>query len=56
LYVAPDGSATLVLLAPRLKVKDLTGHSLMIHAGGDNFSDEPAALGGGGARVACGMI
>jgi Cu-Zn family superoxide dismutase len=39
-----------------LKVKDLTGHSLMIHAGGDNFSDEPAALGGGGARVACGMI
>jgi Cu-Zn family superoxide dismutase len=56
LYVAPDGSATLVLLAPRLKVKDLAGHSLMIHAGGDNFSDEPAALGGGGARVACGMI
>jgi len=27
----------------------------MIHAGGDNYTDEPA-LGGGGARVACGVI
>lgn len=28
----------------------------MIHKGGDNYSDEPAALGGGGARFACGVI
>jgi Cu-Zn family superoxide dismutase len=28
----------------------------MIHAGGDNYSDEPAPLGGGGARVACGVV
>ena len=27
----------------------------MIHAGGDNYSDHPEALGGGGARVACGV-
>ena len=27
----------------------------MIHSGGDNYSDEPK-LGGGGARVACGVI
>jgi Cu-Zn family superoxide dismutase len=28
----------------------------MIHEGGDNYSDEPAPLGGGGARIACGVI
>jgi len=56
LFVAADGTATLPILAPRLKVKDLTGHALMIHAGGDNYSDQPAALGGGGARVACGVV
>jgi Cu-Zn family superoxide dismutase len=27
-----------------------------VHAGGDNHSDHPAVLGGGGARVACGVI
>ncbi|SUT85383.1 superoxide dismutase [Actinobacillus ureae] len=27
----------------------------MIHAGGDNHSDHPAALGGGGPRMACGV-
>ena len=34
----------------------LAGKALMIHAGGDNYSDEPKPLGGGGARVACGVI
>jgi len=28
----------------------------MVHAGGDNHADAPAPLGGGGARVACGII
>ena len=56
LYVAADGKATLPVLAPRLKVADIKGRSLMIHAGGDNYSDSPAALGGGGARVACGVV
>ncbi|WP_324128836.1 superoxide dismutase family protein, partial [Acinetobacter baumannii] len=28
----------------------------MIHAGGDNYSDSPQPLGGGGARIACGVI
>jgi Cu-Zn family superoxide dismutase len=27
----------------------------MIHAGGDNHSDHPAMLGGGGARMVCGV-
>ncbi len=57
LYVGADGAATQPVLAPRLKLRDLKGgRSLMIHAGGDNHSDHPAALGGGGARVACGVI
>ncbi len=56
LYVAADGSAQSPVLAPRLKLADVLKRSLMIHAGGDNHADHPAALGGGGARVACGVI
>jgi superoxide dismutase, Cu-Zn family len=56
LWVGADGKATTPILDPRLKVSDLKGHSLMIHAGGDNYSDKPAPLGGGGARMACGVV
>lgn len=56
LFVDANGLSTQPVLAPRLKLADLPGHSLMIHAGGDNHSDHPAMLGGGGARVACGVI
>lgn len=56
LYVAPDGSATHPVLAPRLKLADVANRSLMVHAGGDNHADHPAPLGGGGARVACGVM
>ncbi|HEY0714961.1 MAG TPA: superoxide dismutase [Cu-Zn] SodC, partial [Polyangia bacterium] len=46
---------------PTMKVEGLTladvaGRSIMIHEGGDNYSDTPAPLGGGGARIACGVI
>jgi Cu-Zn family superoxide dismutase len=27
----------------------------MVHVGGDNFSDQPEPLGGGGARIGCGI-
>lgn len=57
LQVAPDGSANQSLTAPHLKqVESLRGKSLMIHAGGDNYGDQPQPLGGGGARIACGII
>jgi len=56
LYVDSDGKATHPVLAPRLKTADLKGRSLMIHAGGDNYADHPAKLGGGGARMACGVV
>jgi Cu-Zn family superoxide dismutase len=56
LEVAADGSAKETLTAPRLTVADARGRALMIHAGGDNYSDEPKPLGGGGARIACGVV
>jgi Cu-Zn family superoxide dismutase len=39
-----------------LKLADFAGHSLMVHEGGDNYSDAPKPLGGGGARIACGVV
>lgn len=56
LVVASSGAATGALLAPRVRVGDLEGRSVIIHGGGDNYSDMPASLGGGGARVACGIV
>ena len=56
LAVDANGNATIPVLAPRLSLADTKGHSLVIHAGGDNYSDSPATLGGGGARVACAVV
>lgn len=57
LEVAADGSAKTPVQAPQLKsLDDVKGRALMIHAGGDNYADQPAPLGGGGARIACGVI
>ncbi|AJC49507.1 superoxide dismutase family protein [Allofrancisella guangzhouensis] len=57
LIVKPDGTATKPMIAPKLKsLKELEGHSLMIHEGSDNYSDNPEPLGGGGARMWCGII
>lgn len=57
LYVDAEGAATQPVLAPRLKtLAEVSERALMIHAGGDNHSDHPAALGGGGGRIVCGVI
>lgn len=57
LYVDKDGNATNPVLAPKIKtLNEIKNKSLMIHIGGDNHHDKPAALGGGGARMACGVI
>ncbi|HEX4236955.1 MAG TPA: superoxide dismutase [Cu-Zn] SodC [Xanthobacteraceae bacterium] len=55
LTVDASGSATKAVVVPHLTVADVKGRSIMIHAGGDNYSDQPAPLGGGGARIACGV-
>ena len=41
--------------APRLKLADVQGRALVIHEGGDNYSDNPEN-GGGKGRVAYGVI
>lgn len=56
LFVNDRGEAIHPVLAPRLKINDLDGRSLIIHEGGDNYSDIPEKDGGGGGRVACGLI
>ncbi|MCF9033723.1 superoxide dismutase family protein [Acinetobacter nectaris] len=43
-------------IAPRLKLANIKGHAMVIYSGGDNYSDTPKPLGGGGSRIACGVI
>jgi len=52
LVVVADGSAGLVLLAPRLTTADLTGRAIMIHTGPDDYSDHHP----GGSRAFCGVV
>jgi Cu-Zn family superoxide dismutase len=56
LNVDASGTATQPMTAKNLSLKSLRNKSLMIHAGGDNFSDQPKPNGGGGTRIACGVI
>jgi superoxide dismutase, Cu-Zn family len=57
LTVEANGTATQTLTAPRIKdIGALKGHALMIHSGGDTYSDSPNPLGGGGGRFACGIV
>lgn len=51
-----ESGEKVTVTAPHVKVADIVGRSLMIHEGGDNYADEPAPLGGGKGRVACGVI
>ena len=53
--VDAGGKADQPVVAPHVKVSDVKGRSVMIHLGGDNYSDQPTPLGGGGARIACGV-
>ncbi len=56
LMVNAVGRADHIMIVQGLKVGDIRGRSLIIHAGGDNYSDMPAPLGGGGERMVCGVI
>ena len=49
------GDVKQTFTAPRLKLADVQGRSLVIHEGGDNYSDKPEN-GGGKGRIACGVI
>ena len=56
LTVDAKGNASQAMIAPRLSMKDLPRKALVIHEGGDNQSDQPKPNGGGGERIACGVI
>ena len=57
LHVNADGASDDLVLAPRIhSLDEVRGHALMVHAGGDNYDDHPMPLGGGGARMICGVI
>jgi superoxide dismutase, Cu-Zn family len=51
IIVEQDGTASLPVLAPRLKTSDLSGRSIIVHAGKDNYSNST-----GGGRAYCGVI
>ncbi|MFD4837047.1 superoxide dismutase [Cu-Zn] SodC [Achromobacter sp. NPDC058515] len=56
IVVAADGTAKQAVVAPHLKLADVKQHALMVHVGGDNYSDKPQPLGGGGGRLVCGVV
>ena len=52
---AAGGKIDQTVTIPGIKLADISGRSLMIHEGGDNYSDNPEN-GGGKGRIACGVI
>lgn len=56
LTVSANGKTQQVFYLTGIKTTDFTNRSLIIHAGGDNYKDTPLPLGGGGKRIACGII
>lgn len=56
LTVSESGKVNQTFYVKDVKASDFKNRSLMIHDGGDNYSDLPNPLGGGGARIACGII
>lgn len=52
---ATDKGVKAVVNADHVSIDDVKGRALVIHEGGDNYTDTPAN-GGGGGRIACGVI
>ena len=55
LFFNQDKVSKQKLLAPHVSVKDIINRSLIIHAEGDNYTDNPVNC-GSGERVACGIV
>ncbi|AGK58040.1 superoxide dismutase copper/zinc binding protein [Hyphomicrobium denitrificans 1NES1] len=52
---ATDKGINVVASAPHLSMTDVRGRALVVHAGGDNYTDHPEN-GGGMGRIACGVV
>lgn len=49
-----QGTAWYTFLTDRFAVKDIIGRAVIVHAGPDDFTSQPA--GNAGAKIACGII
>jgi superoxide dismutase, Cu-Zn family len=56
LYVTEEGIAAHPVFKPGITLDDIRNHALVIHESGDTYTSEPDSSGGGGARVACGVV
>lgn len=56
LEVDKNGEVIDRFFVENISVNMIKGRAVVVHEGGDNYSDEPVVLGGGGDRVACGVI
>ena len=56
LTVNAEGKVNRKFYLKNNEAKSVKNHSLMLHLGGDNYKDTPFPLGGGGLRIACGII
>lgn len=56
LMVKSDGTVENSFYLKNVTTADFKGRSVIIHEGSDNYKDEPKPLGGGGNRIACGVI
>ena len=45
-----------IVIAPRLMLEEVKDRALIIHSGGDNYSDSPKPNGGGASRIIGGVI
>jgi len=52
---ATDKGINVVVSAPNLSMTDVSGRALVVHEGGDNYTDHPEN-GGGKGRIACGVV
>lgn len=55
LYVTGEGVADHPVFKPGITLDDIRDHALVIHEGGDTYTDEPDPSGGGGTPAACGI-
>jgi superoxide dismutase, Cu-Zn family len=56
LYVDEKRVTEHPVFKPGMRLRDLRGHALIIHHGGDNYKSEPDPTGGGGPAALCGVI
>ncbi len=56
LTVETNGTVNNLFYLQGVTSADFKGRSVIIHAAGDNYRDDPKPLGGGEDRIACGVI